>query len=119
MEHDKIINLLKRASEQSSTFQTKKWIEVSDNANGSCNANSQIKLTNALPKLRLCDYSDTYIFVSKVILIAEAVPTNATQKRDRRNKKATFKNCALFIDCLRKIANRQVNIDKNRSDTNA
>ena len=44
----------------------------------------------------LCDYSDVYIVVKGTIIISR--PDTA-----KRNKKATFKNNAPFINCISKI----------------
>ena len=53
------------------------------------------------PMLRsdLCDYSDAYIVVKGI------TSTKGTNNVNRRNKKLTFKNNALFRSCISKINN--------------
>ena len=48
----------------------------------------------------LCDYSDAYI------LVKEKISVNAAA--NNTNKKAIFKNCAPFTNCIRKINNTQI-----------
>ena len=48
----------------------------------------------------LCDYSDAYI------LAKEKISVNAAA--NNTNKKAIFKNCAPFTNCIRKINNTQI-----------
>ena len=43
MEYQKIINLLDNTPNQASKFRTKNWVEINDEARGTCNTNSQIK----------------------------------------------------------------------------
>ena len=47
----------------------------------------------------LCDYIDVYIVVKGIISVTGTNPNN------RRNKKLTFKNNALFTSCISKINN--------------
>ena len=49
----------------------------------------------------LCDYSDAHIFMKGYIAV-----TNADDVK--RNKSVTFKNNALFINCISKINGTQV-----------
>ena len=62
-------------------------------------------------KSHLCDYSDAYILISRLISIedtsAEAAATNDT------NEKVIFKNCAPFTDSIRQINNTQFDNDKH------
>ena len=48
---------------QPSKFRTKNWFKTSDDASGTYNTNSQVKLRTIMLKLRFCDYKDTYIHV--------------------------------------------------------
>ena len=63
MEYQKITDLLGNASNQSSKFKTKNWVEMNDESRGVYNANSQIKFKTTMLKSSLCDYSDAYILV--------------------------------------------------------
>ena len=69
MEYQKIINLLDNASNQSSKFRTKNWVEISDESRGTHNVNSQIKFKTTMLKSSLCDYSDAYILVNRNITV--------------------------------------------------
>ena len=95
--------MLDNTSNQLSTFRTKKWIEINDDARGTYNTNSQIKLKISMLKSILCHYSDEYILVSGTITVAE-VPAG------KRNNsiEVVFKNCAPFTDCISEINNAQV-----------
>ena len=61
MEYQKIANLIDDASNQSSKFRTKHWVEINDESRGTYNVNSQIKFKTTMLKSSLCDYSDAYI----------------------------------------------------------
>ena len=47
--------------------------------------------------------------VSGILKIGEAGTDDATKGLDERNKVVIFKNCALFIGCIGRINNIQVN----------
>ena len=101
------------ASNQPSKFKTKNWVEINDESRGTYNANSQIKFTTAVLKTRLCDYSDAYILVKGKITITGAGPDEAAIQADERDKGATFKNCALFTNCISEINNTQIDNAKD------
>ena len=61
MEYQKIANLLDNASNQSSKFRTKNWVEVNDKSRGTYSANRQIDFKISMLRSSLCDYSDAYI----------------------------------------------------------
>ena len=64
MEYQKIANLLgDDASNKSSKFKTKNWVEINDESRGTYSVNSQIKCKTNMLKSTLCDYSDAYIHV--------------------------------------------------------
>ena len=60
-------------------------------------------------------YSDTYILVKQTITNTEGQldGTDANKRRDERNKRVKFKNCARFTDWISKINNTQVHTAKN------
>ena len=64
-------------------------------------------------KPRLCDYSDGYILVSGAIKIDAAGADDNAKQLDERNKGVTWKNCALFSDCVGETNNTQINIAKD------
>ena len=49
MKYQKIANLIDGASNQSSKFRTKNWVEINDESRGTYNDNSQIKFKTILP----------------------------------------------------------------------
>ena len=49
-----------------------------------------------------CDYSDAYILVKGTISIEAQAGDNTNNEN-----KVTFKNCALFTDCISEINNAQ------------
>ena len=44
MEYQKIINLLDNTPNQPTKFRSKNWVEINDDARGTHNTNSQIKI---------------------------------------------------------------------------
>ena len=111
MEYQKIANLIDDTSNQASKFRTKNWVEINDESRGAYNAASQIKFKTTMLKSSLCDYSDAYILVKGTISVnhiaAEGAAANNT------NKKVTFKNCALFANCISEINNTQIDNAKD------
>ena len=69
MEYQKLINLLGNTLNPLTKFRTKNLVEINDDANGTCNTNSQIKFKSSMFEPSLCDYSDTYILVSGTISV--------------------------------------------------
>ena len=57
-------------------------------------------------KSSLCDYSDAYILVRKMI-ITGARADAAARPADKRHKEVVFKTCATFMGCISKINNIQ------------
>ena len=55
MEYHKTIKLLDNASNQSSKFRTKKWVEVNEDMRRICSTNSQIKFKNTMLNSSFCD----------------------------------------------------------------
>ena len=52
-------------------------------------------------KSSLCDYSDTCILIKGTITITGGGDNAGARQADKRNKGVTFKNCALFIKCIK------------------
>ena len=50
MEHQKIANLLDDASNKTSKFKTKNWVEINDESRGTCDVGSQIKFKTTMLK---------------------------------------------------------------------
>ena len=95
MEFQKIVNLLDATSDDKDLlrFVTKKQIEIYDESKRNYNVNKRIRIKTPMLRAELCDYSDVYIVVNGTIAVA--APNDA-----RRNGSVTFKNNALFVNCI-------------------
>ena len=69
MEYQKMANLLDNASNQSSKFRTKNWVEINDKSRGGYTTGSNIKFKTTMLKSSSCDYADAYILVKGTIAI--------------------------------------------------
>ena len=74
MEYQKIANLLDNgvavnASNQSSKFRTKNWVEMNDESRGRYTTGSDIKFKTSLIRSSLCAYADAYILLKGTITI--------------------------------------------------
>ena len=65
-------NLLDNASNQSSKFRTKNWVEINDKSRGGYTTGSNIKFKTTMLKSSSCDYADAYILVKGTIAITGA-----------------------------------------------
>ena len=106
MEYQNITNLLNDESNQPSKFKTRNWAEINDEARGTYSPNKQIKFKTAMLRSSLCDYSDAYILAKGNITVNNTVAEGAAANNTK--KKAIFKNCAPFTNCIRKINNTQI-----------
>ena len=111
MEYKKIANLLDNTSNQTSKFRTKNSVETNDESRGRYFVNRQINFKTSMLISSLCDYSDAYILVKGNISVNNTAGTGGDA--NNTNKKVIFKNCAPFIDCIRKINNTQIDNTKN------
>ena len=116
MEYQKMANLLDKevalsASNKPSKFRTRNWVEINDDIRGAYSPNKQIRFKTAMLRSSLCDYSDAYILVKGNISVNNTSGTGGDA--NNTNKKVIFKNCAPFIDCIRKINNTQIDNTKN------
>ena len=106
MEYQKIANLWDSASNKSSKFRTKNWVEINDGIRGEYSPNKQIRFKTSMLRSSFCDYSDAYVLVKGNILAnntaAEGAAVNNT------NKKVIFKNCSPFTNCISKINLTQI-----------
>ena len=55
--------MLNDASNKSSKFRTRNWVEKNDDIRGAYSLNKQIRFKTAMLRSSLCDYSDAYILV--------------------------------------------------------
>ena len=94
MEYQKMADLLDDASNKTSNFKTKNWIEMNDESKGTYDVGSEIKFKTTMLKSSLCDYSDAYIHVRGTITVNNTAAEGAAANNN--NKKVIFKNCAPF-----------------------
>ena len=111
MQYQKIANLLDNevalsASNKSSKFRTRNWVEINDDLRRGYSPNKHIRFNTAILGSSLCDYSDAYILVKRNITVSNTADTGAAA--NNTNKKAVFKNCAPFTNCISKTNNTQV-----------
>ena len=106
MEYQKIANLLDDASNKSSKFRTRNWVEINDNARGNSFSTKQIRFKTSMLRSSLCDYSDAYIIVKGNITVNNTAAEGAAS--NNTNKKVIFKNCAPFTNCINNINNEQI-----------
>ena len=111
MEYQKIANLLDSTLNQTSKFRTKTWVETNDESRRTYSVNKQIFLKRSILISVSCDYSDPYILVKGNISVNNTA--GAGDDANNTNKKAIFKNCAPFTDCISKINNTQIDTPKD------
>ena len=95
--------MIDNASDRSSKFRAKNWVEINDESRGTYNANSQIKFKAKMLKSSLCDYSDAYIIVKRTITVNDTAADGAAA--NNTNKKVIFKTCAPFTNYISEINN--------------
>ena len=104
MEYQKITNLLDTTSDNVPRFITKKSVEVHDqsgSAEDRHKPSKQIRFKTSILRSDLCDFSDAYIVAKGNIIVINP-------EKGNRNKSITFKNSALFINCISKINGVQI-----------
>ena len=94
-----ITNLLDNASNQPSKFRTRNWVEINDDSRGTY-TNADIKFKTKMLRSNLCDHADAYILGNGRIAITGAGDDAAARQED-----VIFKNCALFVKCINRINN--------------
>ena len=88
MEHHKISKLLNDSTV--SKIVTRRWIQINDWSGGQYSVNKNIRFKTPVLSSDLCDYSDANIFLKETIIV------EGTNYVNKRIKKLTFKNDALF-----------------------
>ena len=61
----------------------------------------------------LCNYSDGHILAEGTITVQTGQPQLQTLLTETTKKKAIFKNCAPFTDCISEIYNKEIYHAKN------
>ena len=103
MEYQKIINILDDTKNQSSTFRN--WVEINYELKGRYD-NSNIRFETSLIRSNVCDYSDVYILVKRIIIAPSMAAASAAV--NNTNKKVIFPDCTLVTYCITEINNSQV-----------
>ena len=80
----------------------KNWVEINDDACGTYNTNSRIKVKTAMVKTILCYYTYAYIHFKGNISVANIIVASAGT--NNANKKVIFQNCAPFTDWISEIS---------------
>ena len=62
--------MLYNTPNQPSKFRIKIWVEINDYSRWTLNTNSPIKIKTTMLKSSLCDYSDLYILIKRIISVA-------------------------------------------------
>ena len=105
MQYQKTSNLLGTTLDKAPRFITRKLIEVHDqlgSADDRYKPNKQIRFKTSMLRSDLCDFSDAYIITKGDITFTK---TNRREFIDVRNRFLTFKNNALFTNCMSKVNN--------------
>ena len=105
--------MLDNTQNEPSKFRTRNWVEINEESREAYKASNQIKFKSSMVKPNLCDYSDTYIFVSGTITFHGAGVDDATKRVDERNKGVIFKSCAPFTECFSIINTTEIDNAKN------
>ena len=107
METQKIANLLNGSDNESLKFATRKWYIINDQNNGQYGNRDEngttIKFETKVIKSNLCDYSDTYVLVTRDIAAVGG----------DENTPIVFKNCAPFTRCVTHINDEHVETAEN------
>ena len=90
MQHQKILNLFKKAYDSKTV--RRKWNIVNDISKANYNVGNEIIYNTEVLKSNLCDYNNAYILVRGDITVKAAPATQVA-----------FKNCAPFTKCITKI----------------
>ena len=77
---------------------------MNDESKGKYDGN--IRFETSMIRSNACNYSDAYILAKGTITVANTAAAGATV--NKTNKKAIFKNCAPFTNCITEINNTQV-----------
>ena len=98
--------MLNDESNKPSKFRARNWVEINDDIRGAYSPNKQIRFKTAMLRSSLCNYSDAYILVKGNITVNNTAADGAAA--NNVTKKAIFKNCSSFTNCISKIKNTQI-----------
>ena len=77
MKYQKIINSLDNTPNQPTKFRGKNQFEINDDACGTHNTNSNIKVKTSMLRSSLCDYSNAYLLVKGTVTVTPVPPPAA------------------------------------------
>ena len=107
MKAQKIINLLEDSDEDTLRLPTRKWYIINDQNNaqyGKGDENdSTIKFDTAFSTPNLCDYSNSYVLITRDIAVVNG----------NNNTKVCFKNCSPFIRCATHLNDEHIETAEN------
>ena len=107
MKAQKIINLLEDSDEDTLRLPTRKWYIINDQNNaqyGKGDENdSTIKFDTAVSTPNLCDYSDSYVLITRDIAVVNG----------NNNTKVYLKNCSPFIRCVTHLNDEHIETAEN------
>ena len=98
--------MLDSASNKSSKFRTKNWVEINDDIRGEYSPNKQIRFQTSMLRSSLCDYSDAYVLVKGNISVNNTAAEGTAA--NNASKKVIFKICAPFTNYISKINNTHI-----------
>ena len=103
MEVQKIVNLLNSSDNENSKFVTEKWYIIDSESKDKFSRHNPIKFLTKWIESSLCDYSDTYILVTKNIALKKRNGIDTTHIALGAITQVAFKNCAPFKICSTEI----------------
>ena len=103
MEVQKIVNLLNSSDNENSKFVTEKWYIIDSESKDKFSRHNPIKFLTKSIESSLCDYSDTYILVTKNIALKKRNGIDTTHVALGAITQVAFKNCAPFKICSTEI----------------
>ena len=103
MEVQKIVNLLNSSDNENSKFVTEKWYIIDSESKDKFSRHNPIKFLTKSIESSLCDYSDTYILVTKNIALKKRNGIDTTHIALAAITQVAFKNCAPFKICSTEI----------------
>ena len=109
MEYQKIIYFLDNTPDQQSKLRTNNLVELNDESRGTYNEDNQIRFKTSMLWSSLCYYSNAYKLVKKTITVTNTAARG--QPNNGANKDVIFTNYEVFINCISRINNTQVDDD--------
>ena len=103
MEEQKIVNLLNGSDNENSKFAIERWYVIDSESKDKFSRHNPIKFLTKSIESSLCDYSDTYILVTKNIALKKRNGIDTTHIALGAITQVAIKNCAPFKICSTEI----------------